>query len=117
MIEIKEKDSTEWKEMDFSFLKECLFKIGFTFRGAFIEKTKVFEYALKYHGGLIWILIELCPDNDWLLVLSTYPTGRKKDKPSSEKATCRTLTSIIFEEPNSWILTSPNWESSIKLKV
>ena len=117
MIEIKKEGSTEWKEMDFPFLRDCLFEIGFTFRGAFFDKTKVYEYALKYHGGLIWILIELCPDNDWLLVLSTYPTGKKKDKPSSERPTCMKLMSIISEAPNSWILASPNWESSVKLKV
>ena len=118
MIEIKEIGSTEWKEIDFPFLKECLFKIGFTFRGAFIDgDTKIYEYGLKYHGGLIWMKIFPFDNGDWCGILYTYPTGKKKVQPSSERLTCMNLMTILFEDPDLWTFNSAKWESPLKLRI
>lgn len=121
MIEVKKEGLTEWQEMDFSSLKECLFEIGFTFKGAFIDKDKQnYEYGLKYHGGLIWVKISPFINfdkDDWLAILYTYPTGKKKDQPSSERFTGKKWMTVIFEAPDLWTFNSIEWESPLKLRI
>lgn len=116
MNEIRKEDSTEWNEMDFSFLRDRLFEIGFIFRGTYIDEVMQSEYAMKYHEGLLWITIQLFPDDNWILRLRVYPQGIKKDF-SSERFTCRKDMTIARDTLNQWIINSKEWNAPLKLKV
>ena len=116
MIETRKRDSTEWKEMDFTFLRDRLFEIGFTFRGTYIDEVMQSEYAMKYHGGILWMTIQLFPDDNWILRLRVYPQERSENF-SSERFTCRKDMTIARDTLNQWIINSKEWNTPLKLKV